>query len=133
MRRSHHAMLLCAGLSLLASPMPAQSVTADVVVRSRPVSGRVVVGDRYRERDREVVLVRRVPARRVMVERERPRVIVVERFRDHGRGWRHHRHEYRMVTVYYARGRYYDRYDRRYPGLVRVVVYERNGRFYRDD
>jgi hypothetical protein len=92
-----------------------------------------VVGDRYREREREVVLVRRVPARRVMVEAERPRVIVVERFRYNGSGWRHPGHGYRRVTVYYARGRYYDRYDQRYPGLIPVIVYERNGRFYRDD
>jgi len=131
MRRSHLAMLLCAGVTLLASPAAAQSVAADVVVRSRPVTARVAVGDRYRERDREVVLVRRVPARRV-VETERSRVIVVERFRDNGRGWRHHRHGYRAVTLFYARGRYYDRYDPRYPGRIRIVVYERDGRFYRD-
>jgi hypothetical protein len=125
MRRGILAGWFCAGLTLMATPLVAQRVSADVVVRSGPVAGHVIVTDRNPS----------YGYRRVIVDRDAPaRVIVVERLR-HGRGkrWRQWEHGYRVVTVYYARGRYYDRLDRHYPGLEEVVVYERNGRFYRDD
>jgi hypothetical protein len=131
MRRSLFAGSVCAVLVLFAAPLPAQDVTADVVVRSRPVTGRIVIADRAPP-DR-VVVVRRTPARRGYLGPVRPRIIVVERFRDHGKHWRRWKHGYRAVTVFYFRGRYYDRFDPRYPGVQRIIVYQRDGHFYRDD
>lgn len=83
----------------------------------------------------------RRPDRRVA---PRPRVIVVERVvverrgRARGHTW-FRRNGYRPVTVYYADGRYYDRWDNRWnsrrhgrSAMREVVVYYRNGRYYRD-
>ena len=36
------------------------------------------------------------------------------------------------MVVYYRDGRYYDRYVRGWPEMREVVVYERNGRLYRE-
>lgn len=106
-------------LAFLPLPLAAQ-VRADVNVH---------IGSRPRP---AVVVVRRAPARRVVA----PRVIVVDRIHDRGRGvrsakwWR--KHGYRPMQVYYSDGRYYDRrFDS--GSSVRVVfVYERDGRYYRD-
>ena len=115
---------------MLATPVHGQ-VAADVVLRSGPVAGHVVVGDGYSTYRRPVVY-RRAPERVIVVERYAPRVVVVERLRHH-RKWRHWRdHGYRPVTLYYRDGRYYDRADRRWADVRQVVVYERDGRFYRD-
>lgn len=114
----------------LATPVHGQ-VAADVVLRSGPVAGHVVVGDGYSTYRRPVVY-RRAPERVIVVERYAPRVVVVERLRHH-RKWRHWRdHGYLPVTLYYRDGRYYDRSDRRWADVRQVVVYERDGRFYRD-
>jgi hypothetical protein len=125
-----------AGLALLATPLQAQRVSAEVVLRSGPVAGHVVVEDReptYRQRE----IYRREPARRMVAQRYQPRVIVVERFDPrHGKHWNRGRHlgqGYRLVTVYYMDGRYYDRYDPHYSNAREVVVYERDGRFYLAD
>jgi hypothetical protein len=106
-------------LAFLPLPLAAQ-VRADVNVH---------IGSRPRP---EVVVVRRAPARRVVA----PRVIVVDRIHERGRGvrsakwWR--KHGYRPMQVYYSDGRYYDRrFDSRSSVRV-VVVYERDGRYYRD-
>ncbi len=122
---------------VLTTPSSAQQVAANAVVRSRPVAGHAVVGNGYSTYRRPVVVVYRNPeARRVVVERYAPRVIVVERTRGHGRGHYSTRHGYRPVTLFYVDGRYY---DRRTDGHVvrEVVVYERGGRYYeacdRDD
>ncbi len=127
-----------AGLALIGTPLNAQQVSGEVVVRGGPVAGRVIVGDEYSSYHRPVIVYRRAPTRRVVVverygprvvERYGPRVIVVERFRHHhGRHWK--RHGYRPVVVYYLDGRYYDRIDRRHPGIREVVVFERHGRYY---
>ncbi len=104
---------------VLSTPLHAQLVRADVVVRSGPVSGHVVINEPPHHH-------------RPVVVYERPaRVIVVERFRahDHHRNWK--RLGYREVTVYEVGGRYYDRYDRKRGGR-KIVVYERGGRYYRD-
>ena len=102
----------------LTGPLHAQQVAADVVVRSGPVAGHVVIGHGYSTYRRPVA----------------PRVIVVERVRHRNhrlaRSWR--QHGYRQVVVYYRDGRYYDRYVRGWPGMREVVVYERNGRLYRE-
>lgn len=116
-----------------AAPLAAQQVAADVVFRSGPLAGRVVIGEGYSTYRRPVVVYRRVPVRRVVVvERYAPRVIVVERVRQHrnSRQWR--RQGYRPVTLYYGEGRYYDRDFRDRPEVREVVVYERDGRYYRD-
>jgi hypothetical protein len=116
----------------LTVPLQAQQVAADVVLRSGPVAGHVVIGNGYSTYRRPVVY--RAPARVIVVERVVPRVVVVERVshRNHrlARSWR--QHGYRQVVVYYRDGRYYDRYVRGWPEMREVVVYERNGRLYRE-
>lgn len=116
----------------LTVPLQAQQVAADVVLRSGPVAGHVVIGDGYSTYRRPVVY--RTPARVIVVERVRPRIVVVESMahRNHGfaRTWR--QHGYRQVVVYYLDGRYYDRSVRGWPEMREVVVYERNGRLYRE-
>jgi hypothetical protein len=123
MKTSTLAWSLVAGLAVMAAPLHAQQVWAEVVVRGGPVAGRVVVDDGYSSYRRS--------SRRVVVERYAPRVVRVERFRHrHGKHWR--RHGYREVIVYYIDGRYYHAGDWHYPRAHQVVVYERDGRFYRD-
>jgi hypothetical protein len=120
---------------LAAAPAAAQNIAADVLVRSGPVAGHVVVGDGYSTYRRPVVIVHRRPvARRVVViEHYAPRVVVVERLHRHrsSRVWA--RHGYRPVTLYYIDGRYYDRWSDRWPRATEVVVYERGGRYYTSD
>jgi hypothetical protein len=124
MNTSTCAWSLVAGLALIATPLHAQRVSAEVVVRGGPVNGRVMAHDGYSTYHR--------PVRRVMVERQSPRIVQVERFRH--RHWKHwRRHGYRQVVVYYIDGRYYDRAYRGHQRGYEVVVYERGGRFYRVD
>jgi len=124
MKTSIHAWSLVAGLALMATPLHAQHVSGEFVVRGGPVAGRVVVADGYSSYRR--------PVRRVVVERYAPRVVRVERFRHrHGKHWK--RHGYREVVVYYLDGRYYDRAGWGHSRGHAVVVYERDGRFYRWD
>lgn len=128
--RTHSMVGALLVLATSAEPAAAQRVSADVSVRSGPVAGRVVVDRGYSSYTGEPVVVYRRPARRVViVERYRPEVIVVHRFRHHGH-WKHwRRHGYRPVAVYYAgNGRYLDRHR---PGFREVVVFERHGRYYR--
>jgi len=113
---------LLAALSLVA-PLQGQQVAADVVLRSGPVAGRVMIGDGYSTYRRPVVVYRRAPERVIVVERVHRRHHRHEHWRKHG---------YRQVVVYYRDGRYYDRYVRGWPAMQEVVVYERDGRFYRD-
>lgn len=127
MKTSTRAWSLLAGLALMATPLHAQRVSAEVVVRGGPAAGRVAVDHGYSS-DRR-------PVRRVVVERHAPRIVRVERFRHrHWKQWK--RHGYREVVVYYVDGRYYDQTGwGRHPGWGRhrgyqVVVYERDGRFY---
>lgn len=121
MRTSVIAGSLLAALSVVA-PLHAQRVAADVVLRSGPVAGRVMIGDGYSTYRRPVAVYRPAPVR----------VIVVERVYRHQRhpNWR--RHGYRRVMVYYRDGRYYDRYERGWPAMQEIVVYERDGRYYRE-
>jgi hypothetical protein len=122
MRTSIVAGSLLAAVSLVA-PLHGQQVAADVVLRSGPVAGRVVIGDGYSTYRRPVVVYRRAPER----------VIVVERLhRRHHRQAHWRKHGYRQVVVYYRDGRYYDRYARGWPAMQEVVVYERDGRYYRE-
>lgn len=83
----------------LTVPLHAQQVAADVVLRSGPVAGHVVIGNGYSTYRRPVVY--RAPARVIVVERVVPRVVVVERVahRNHrlARTWR--QHGYRQVVV----------------------------------
>jgi hypothetical protein len=120
MRTSVIAGSLLSGLVLVAAPLQAQQVSADVVVRSGPVAGHVVVGDGYSTYRRRPHVYRR----------EAPRVIVIERVHRHRheRSWRHH--GFRPVTLYYVNGRYYDRWHSHAHRVQRVIVYERDGRYY---
>jgi hypothetical protein len=120
MRTSIVAGSLLAALSLVA-PLAAQQVSADVVLRSGPVAGRVIVGDGYSTYRRPVVY-RRVPARVIVVER------IYVRRHSAAKHWR--QHGYRQLVVYYQDGRYYDRDVRTWPAMREVVVYERGGRYY---
>lgn len=97
----------------------AQDVSADIHIGGWPVAGTIHIGDR-----------RHHPARRVVVVRERPRVIVVQR--DRGRGWHKRGGGFRVVEAWYDRhcGVYFDRYRR---GFVGVQLVERDGRYYRYD
>jgi hypothetical protein len=122
MKTSIVAGSLLAALSLVA-PLHGQRVAADVVVRSGPVAGHVVIGNGYSTYRRPVAY-RRAPTRVIVVER------VYQRRHHHARQWR--RYGYRPVTLYYVDGRYYDRYERGWPHMREVVVYERDGRFYRE-
>jgi hypothetical protein len=132
MKTSIVAGSLLTALSL-AGTLAAQQVAADVVVRSGPVAGHVVVGNEHSTYRRPVVY-RRAPERVIVVERVSPRVLVVERLRHrkhfHGRNWR--AQGFHPVVVYYREGRYYDRYVRGWPTMREVVVYERNGRLYNE-
>jgi hypothetical protein len=120
MKTSIVAGSLLAALSLVA-PLHGQQVAAGVVVRSGPVAGHVVIGDGYSTYRRPVVY-HRAAARVIVVER-------VNRRHQHARQWR--RDGYRPVTLYYIDGRYYDRYVRGGRHVREVVVFERDGRFYR--
>jgi hypothetical protein len=129
MKPSILATAFLASLALISAPLHAQRVSAEVVVHGGPVTGHVIVGDRYSTYRGRPVLVHR--ARRIMVlERHGPRVILVERFRHrHAKHWKR---GFRPIVVYYVDGRYYDRFDPSHSGVREVVVYERGGRYYRD-
>ena len=134
MKASVVAGSLLSGLVLVASSLEAQAVSANVVLRSGPVAGHVVVSDGYSTYLRApVVVYRRPPVRRVVVvERHAPRVVIVERVHRHQprRYWK--RHGFRPVTLYYLDGRYYERLPGRAYGAREVTVYEREGRYYAD-
>jgi hypothetical protein len=105
-------------LLFTAEPASAQRISADIRIGGGPIAGHIRIGDRYSYR-------------------ERPRVVRVEvlRGRDYYRrsGWfRSFRRDARVIVIFYDRDRdfYYDRFR---PGLVRINVYERGGRFYRWD
>lgn len=121
MKASVVAGSLLSGLVVIVSPMQAQRVSADVVFRSGPIAGHVVVADGYSTYRRRAVY-RPAPARVVVVER-------VHRHR-HPRHWK--RHGFRPVTLYYVHGRYYDRWAGQGPGVREVIVYERDGRYYHE-
>ncbi len=118
---------------LAAAPAAAQNVAADVRVHTGPVVGQVTVGDAYAAyRRRPAVIVHRRPVARpvVVVGYYSPRVVVVERLHGHRSSQAWARHGYRPVTLYYANGQYYDRWNERWPHADEVVVYERGGRYY---
>ena len=118
MRTTVFAGSLLSALVVVAAPLKAQLVSADVVVHSGPVAARVAVVDGYSTyRPRRVVY------------HEAPHLIVIERA-HHGQVKHWKRHGYRPMTVYYVNGRYYDRWYGPTRGLRRVVVYERGGRYY---
>jgi hypothetical protein len=123
MKASVVAGSLLSGLLLIAAPMQAQQVSADVVIRGGPVAGHVGVGNGYSTYRRPVE--RRV----VVVGRYAPRVVVVERVHRHQQARYWSRHGFRPVTLYYLNGRYY---DRRVGRAREVVVYHRGGRYYED-
>jgi len=120
-----------AALLLLPAAAPAQHVVADIRIGEGPISGRLFLGDPYGPSAHVVV-----DARRRVPEYHRPpahREIVV--YRAHrGEGWWRSNH-YRTVRVWYDADRdyYYDHPYRDGRGLREVVLYERDGRYYRDD
>jgi hypothetical protein len=109
--RTVFAGSLLSALVLMAAPLEAQRISADV---------HVAVFDGYST----------YRPRRVTSYQGAPHVIVIERMRSHSPARHWERHGFRPVTVYYVNGRYYDRWNGPSRGLRRVVVYERNGRYY---
>ena len=124
MKTSAVVWSLIAGLVSAAVPLHAQRVEADVVVRSGPVAGHVVIRDGYST-------YRRPTARRVVVV-ERPRIVVVDRVHRHRTAKHWSRRGYRPVTLYYRDGHYYDRWVGHRRGVRTIVVWERDGRYYHD-
>jgi hypothetical protein len=122
MRLSFLLALAAAGL---VPGRTAAQVSGTIVLGGLPVGGVITFGVPYRVLG---------PARRVViVERPGPaRVIVVERWRQPKHYRRDHHQRYDRRVVWYDRraGFYYDRVR---PGLVRVEVYHRDGRYYRPD
>lgn len=112
------AIVPLAALAALALTSQAHAqVRGTVVIGDGPVRGAVVVG---------------APVRAARPYYPPPRVILVDRWRGprgNAYGW-WRRQGFREVTIYRS-GPYY--YDRWYDGSDRVVVYERNGRYYRWD
>jgi len=109
-------------LAALAVPTvaEAQHVTADIGIRQYPIEAHIVIGQPYFYAPRP---------------HYHPVYRVVPVYRVHpGYRWYRH-HQYRVARLWYDgdRGRYYDRHDPHVRGLREVVVYERNGRYYRDD
>lgn len=102
------AVAAVAALTITTSAQ-AQTVVADIAINQGPITGRVIVGDRYHTRP---------------VYRE---YVVVRHYR--GGGW-YRNHGYRTQRVYWDGYRYYDRPYR--SGLKVVYVYERGGRYYHD-
>lgn len=117
MRISIGAAAIATAIALVASPLPAQTVDAGVVIQSGPVSGHVVVGEP------PPVVVYQAPVREVIIVEH----VHVPRGNAHG-WWKHH--GYRPVTLYYNGDSYY---RRRFEGDVQlreIVVYEREGHYY---
>ena len=117
------------GLVLSAPPAVAQHISAGIHVLDGPIAAHILIGQSAYPRP-VVGYPRRLV---VVVERYPPRILVVER-RHGGRGyWRHHR----LHRVYAYDDCYrdvdYDRHDDRNSGFREVALYERDGRFYRDD
>ena len=109
------ATLLAAAIALVApQSMKAQVVSAEILIHQGPVAARVAVNPYYYPRTHV------------------SRVIVVERYHGHHRGW-YKKPRHRVVAWYDPHGgRYYDRNDDRYPGLREVYVYECDGRYFRE-
>ena len=103
----------------------AAQISGTIVLGGLPVGGVITFGVPHRVLG---------PARQVViVERPGPaRVVVVERWRQpkHYRATHHPRYD-RRVVWYDHRARSY--YDRARPGLIRIEVYHRDGRYYRMD
>ena len=119
---------LALGLAVVGSPAQAQ-VSAGIHIVDGPIAAHILVGEPQYRRPVTVYPRRRV----VVVERYAPRVLLVERIHRGEGYWRHR--GFNRISAYYDRERdvYYDRYDRHYPGLREVVLYERGGRYYCDD
>jgi hypothetical protein len=129
--RASPAVLLTA---LLALPAPAAAqVSGEIALGGYPIGGWIRFGERPRYV--EVVPYRPRGGRIVIVERQAPRMVVLERWHRHKHD-RHCRHDglHRRIIYYDRYGdRYYDRYR---PGLIRVEVIIHDGRYFwydRDD
>jgi hypothetical protein len=127
MRSTSLALAALAALSI-PNAAAAQRIVADISLQQGPVTGRIVIGDPYPYGPHTVVAA--YPR-----DHDRREYRTVTVYRVHrGPGWYGH-HGFRRARVWYDadRGRYYDRYTAPYAGLREIVVYERDGRYYRDD
>ena len=98
----------------------AQHVAADIGIRQYPIEAHLVIGHPHFYAPRHYY---------------QPVYNAVPVYRIHPGYRRYRRHQFRPVRVWYDADRdcYYDRYDRHARGLREIVVYERNGRYYRND
>ena len=109
-------------LAALAIPTvaPAQRVMADISIYDGPVAGRIIVGH---------------PGYGYPRHTDYPRYHAVPVYRtDRRHEWFRH-HGFRVARIWYDgdHDRYYDNVHGPRAHLREVVVYERDGRYYRDD
>lgn len=119
-------------LMLAATPAAAQDVRAEVQIRTGPVLGRILIGDRRpATRERVVVVERgRRPGERIVVERrDTRRVRIVEDFRANTQR-SHARHDNRHVTAWWDPRTDQYGFQRWRSGLERVTLCEHGDKFY---
>ena len=123
--------LALAILLLFPVAAPAQHLVADIRIGQGPVSGHLYLGEPYGPSAHVIVGARRA-APDDYHRRPAYREIVVYRAHRGHHWWRDH--DYRAVRVWYDADRdcYYDGDDDR-RGLRQAVLYQRDGRYYRDD
>jgi hypothetical protein len=131
MKSSAVVWSLIVGLSSFTVPLHAQRIEAGVMVRSGPIASHVIIRDGYSTYHDGYSTYRRPTARRVVVV-ERPRTVTVERTHRHRAAKHWSRHGYRRVILYYWDGRYYDRVVGHRRDVRTIVVWERDGHYYRD-
>jgi hypothetical protein len=124
MQRSSGVALIAGLLIAIAAPVRAQTTiqrAADVLNRPPAPPAPKVEAARKVEPPRATTTI-------IIPRRE---VVVIEQVRGRRYGWWKHP-GYRVITVYYDGSRFYRRpFDRRV--LRKVVVYERDGRYYIDE
>lgn len=117
---------------LAAAPASAQDVRAEVQVRTGPVLGRILIGERRPEpRERVIVVEReRRPAERIVVERrDTRRITIVEDFRGNSQR-AHARHDNQHLTAWWDPRTDQYGFHRWRSGLRRVMLCEHGSKFY---
>jgi hypothetical protein len=115
------SLFVLAALTALSVPTPAsaQRVIADIRIQDGPVAGHIIIGHPTYAHPRYDYS---------------PRYRVVTVYRSHRRAEWYRQHGFRKVSFWYdgGRDRYYD-HAAGSRGLREVVVYERGGRYYREE
>ncbi|MDZ4674927.1 MAG: hypothetical protein SGI84_10760 [Gemmatimonadota bacterium] len=119
-------------LILVAAPAAAQDVRAEVQIRTGPVLGRILIGERRPERRERVMVVERDrrPGERIVVERrDTRRVTIVEDFRANTQR-SHARHDNRHVAAWWEPRSDQYGFQRWRSGLQPVTLCEHGDKFY---